>query len=212
MLRCEVCTEAWQALFGFYCRQQQALIVEEAAQEEFLGSVGFCPSHCWMLVGFSSPKGLSATYPKLMEKVATQLNSFLGRSGDEAGEGLRDLLRQRAQCAACGTQAQVVSQTVLRIRGDLNCGHGGNDASISLCLHHLQSVLMGLDAGRASTLLRAHAERAARAAVDMHGYAFKFDALRRDLIIKPEHAAYRDALVLLAGERNLASLPMTDRV
>ena len=59
--------------------------------------------------------------------------------------------------------------------------------------------------GAASELLAAHASLLERTAEDLQRYALKHDALRRYLTSEEERRASQNALLLLAGHRNLSS-------
>jgi hypothetical protein len=70
---------------------------------------------------------------------------------------------------------------------------------------HLQLVLTGADDDVAGDLLGAHARRLRELVESMREYVLKIDARRRALITDDEERAYREALVLLVGERYLAT-------
>jgi hypothetical protein len=52
-------------------------------------------------------------------------------------------------------------------------------------------------------LLRHQSRRFVEVAEGLGGYALKFDAHRQDLLSREEEAAYRQAVVLTAGERRV---------
>ncbi len=79
-----------------------------------------------------------------------------------------------------------------------------DDAGASVCLVHLPLLLSAVDDAAATALLRHHAQRAGDVAESMREFVVKHDARRRALMTEDERRAYREALVLLVGERALS--------
>lgn len=202
MFRCDVCTEAWERLFRFFCQEPQALTTGEDALEALRASKGFCAFHTWMLTRYASPRNLSVAYPPLLEDASAALLALVGQGGLIASKRIQEWSGPPHLCPACRVLAEAEREVVGRLRqGVLEAGLEG---APSLCLRHLADLLPGLDAEQAGPLLRDHAERGIALAEGHRGYAAKFDARHRHLMTDDERTAHRDALVFLTGERDLA--------
>jgi hypothetical protein len=70
-------------------------------------------------------------------------------------------------------------------------------------LTHLRLLLTGVDDDIAAALFRVQARRLTDLAESMREFVIKQDALRRSLLTEEEVRAYRQALVLLVGEKYL---------
>ena len=73
---CVVCAQVWRVLYDFFTQFQQALASDAEVQGAFQATTGLCPSHLWLLGRFSSPRGLCAGLPGLMEHLASRLETF----------------------------------------------------------------------------------------------------------------------------------------
>ena len=202
MFRCEVCTEAWENLFRFFCQEPNALMAGGGALNLLRERKGFCAYHTWMLTRYASPRNLGAAYPPLLEDASAGLLALAGQEGRLASRQIQDMLGSPHLCPACRMLREVEQGIVRRIRNGML--EARREGTPSLCLRHLADLLPGLEAEQAAPLLRHHAERGIALAEAQRGYAAKFDALRRHLMTDDERTAHRDALVLLAGEPDLA--------
>ena len=203
---CGICADVWQGLYDFFSQFQRQLATDQDAQEQFRIANGFCPAHLWLLERFSSPRGLSAGLPRLVEDIARRLVSpGEGAPGDGGRRGVPGLA-QADTCLACQTQDQVTREAVERLARSL--GHAAPPAVATpppeLCLQHLPLLLDRVEPGQGAALARRLALRFARVAEAMAGFGLKFDARRRDLLSAAERDAYREALEWLAGSRHLA--------
>jgi hypothetical protein len=203
MFRCVVCAEAWETLFGFFCREPQALMTDPGAVEALRGSKGFCAFHEWMLTRYASPRNLSQAMPSLLEDASAGLLTVTGQDGASASRQIRQMLGAPSLCPACRLLRETEQQIVDRVRDHLLSGTSEGDPP-TLCLRHLAEVLPGLGGEQAALLLQAQAKRGEALAEALKGYASKFDTLRRSQITEEERDAHRDALVFLTGERDLA--------
>lgn len=201
MFRCVVCADAWEALFAFFCREPNALMKEGEAVEALRRSKGFCAFHGWMFTRYASPRNLSDAFPPLLEDASAGLLALIGQAGASVSGQIRQMLGTPQLCPACHLLEAVDQELVGRIRDLLLSGDEENTPT--LCLRHLAEVLPGLDAGQAKPLLLAHARRGNNLAEALRAFAAKFDALQRNLMSEEERIAHRDALVFLAGERDL---------
>jgi hypothetical protein len=197
---CVVCAQVWRVLYDFFTQFQQALASDAEVQGAFQATTGLCPSHLWLLGRFSSPRGLCAGLPGLMEHLASRLET-LAQIG--LGEAVLDPVPHLAHpgtCMACQTLEQATRDAVEQIRVDLL---GTSEVLPDLCLQHLPLVLAQLERNQGAELAQRLAQRLVRVAQAMSGFSLKFDARRGDLLSEAERRAHREALAWLAGDRNL---------
>jgi hypothetical protein len=202
MFRCDVCTEAWESLFAFFCQEPNALMGGANVLEALRDSHGFCAFHTWMLTRYASPRNLSQAFPTLLEDVSAGLLALAGKDGWQAAAQIQQMLGTPRLCPACRVIGEAEDGAVRRVRERVLSG--AEERTPSLCLRHLAEVTSGLNASQAAILIRAHATWESDLAGALRGYAAKFDALRRNLMTEEERNAYREALVFLTGERDLA--------
>lgn len=203
MFRCVVCAEAWETLFGFFCREPHALMTDPGAVDALRDSKGFCAFHAWMLTRYASPRNLSQALPSLLADASAGLSALEGQEGPSASRQIREMLGAPRLCPACCLLQEAEPGMVAQVREHLLPEAAETDPP-PLCLRHLAEVLSGLDAGRAASLLRAQAARGDALTEALKGYATKYDTRQRSQMSEAERDAYRDALVFLTGERDLA--------
>ncbi len=202
---CGICAEVWQGLYDFFSQFQRQLATDQDTQDQFRVANGFCPAHHWLLERFSSPRGLSAGLPRLVEDLARRLAS--PGKGAPGASGRRRVpgLARADTCLACQTQERVTREAVERLARSL--GQAAPQAVETpppeLCLQHLPLLLDRVEPAQGAALARRLALRFARVAEAMAGFSLKSDARRRDLLSAAERDAHREALEWLAGNRHL---------
>ena len=202
---CPVCARVLDALFDFLSRFQYALATDRRTQATFRDTGGFCALHAWQLEELSSPRGLSAGYPTLLESTAETLRSLAARPPSEAGRAVLELVADNGSCAACQVRSAAEDDATSALCADLATGVGRtrHERSHGLCLRHLALVLPRMPAEAVPFLLRHQSRRCLEVAEGLGGYALKFDSHRQDLLSRDEDAAWRHAVVLVAGARRV---------
>lgn len=202
---CSICGAVLEATFRFLSKYQYELTISLEAQREHARREGFCSLHTWQYEGISSPYGVCTAYPELVHRTAAELERIAEAPGDPASQ-LRRVLPKAQLCKVCEVQRDAVNEAV-RTVAELARKSAGKTARIpASCLPHLLMVTQALEPGDAAhDLLVAHANLLERTAEDLQRYALKHDALRRYLTSEEERRASQNALLLLAGHRNLSS-------
>ena len=127
-------------------------------------------------------------------------------SGPNLVQSTRSLRTNRA-CRVCKMLRESEAAYVIRLRDFLRnpAGRETYSRSNGVCLRHLDHLL-SLAPEDVASLVRATASRAFRKlAAQMHGYAAKREAVRRDLITKEEEDASFRAIAHLAGARDYSA-------
>jgi hypothetical protein len=202
---CAICAAVSDALFDFLCHQQYAIVVDRSTQRQFMASHGLCPTHTWHLERIASPRGLSASYPALLEETAARLQAMTGHPARSVIAGIHELRSSTDQCPACLACRKAERAGLQRLAGQLQTPEGRATFQHSqwLCLSHLQLLLAAVDDEIVRDLLRTQARRLQELAESMREYVLKLDARRRNLLTAEESRAYQQALVSLVGERYL---------
>jgi GTP-binding protein EngB required for normal cell division len=202
---CPLCAAVLDAVIRFLSHLQYALATDPATQHEFLAAHGLCIHHTWQLEALSSPHGLCSSYPPLLERIAKLLLEFAELPIPSASERMQELLPGVETCAACRVRQQTEQVAAERLAARLAtpAGWAAFTRSKGLCIAHLRLIITLLDDHLAAQLLRHHADSLTHIAEAMHGYVLKCDARRRELLTPDEDEAYRRALVLLVGERQV---------
>jgi GTP-binding protein EngB required for normal cell division len=209
---CPVCDYVAQSLFDFFRHFQYSLATEESAQKLFAEELGFCPFHTWHLGTLSSTLGISAGYPRLIERLATELSALALEPAESAARVTRLLARPQT-CRACHFVREVEARYVHRM-ADLLAGSTYREQfarSEGVCLRHL-AMLLQVSPGQETLrfLLKDAARHCQEVAEDMHSYVIKREATRRALLNQDEQDAHVRALTHLVGHRYLASLDLPD--
>lgn len=202
---CTICGPASDAVFNCLCHHQYAIAHDPTARREFLASRGLCPTHTWHLERLSSPRGLSASYPALLDLTAERVRAMIGLPRTGIISRLDELTAGAIACPACRAREQAAHSTAERVVRRLATADGRRafEQSQWLCLTHLRMILPAVDDDVAARLLRAHTRRIVDLSESMREYVIKLDARRGSLLTDEELRAYREALVLLAGEKYL---------
>jgi tRNA U34 5-carboxymethylaminomethyl modifying GTPase MnmE/TrmE len=202
---CPICAVMSGSLFDFLCHHQYAITASRSTQREFLATRGLCPVHTWHIEAVASPRGLSESYPPLLDLLATRLQAMARWPVPRMTVGLRQLRSNATDCPACAVLRQAERDAGDRLHAQFQTADGRAALlrSPRLCLAHLERFVAGLTDDEAALLVRAHAERLIELAETMRDYVLKVDARRRDLLTSDEARAYGRALIALAGERDL---------
>jgi GTP-binding protein EngB required for normal cell division len=202
---CPVCAAAAHGVFDFLAHHQYAIGRDVATQQAFVATLGLCPTHTWHLERLSSPRGLSLGYPALLDHVERSLRASARGPLDVAVHRLDDLTTARHTCPACVARGRAEQAAAGRFLRGLDTGQGRTTFERSgwVCLRHLRLVLASANEETSAFLLRVEARRAGEISESMREFVIKHDARRRELMTNEERRAWRDALVLLVGERYL---------
>jgi GTP-binding protein EngB required for normal cell division len=202
---CPICAEVASAVFDFLSQYQYAISADRDTRARFAAIGGLCPPHTWELEGLSSPRGLCAAYPPLLEQVGKRLLDLVGGSPMAIRERIAGLVSRSKACPVCDVRDSADERAVTRAAARLSTAGGRSTFAASgwLCLLHLQRVVARLDAATADAVIQRESTRFIEVAEAMQEYGLKFDARRRVLLSDEESRAYREGLVLLAGEKQL---------
>lgn len=200
---CLICERLVKALFEFMAHYQFALATRIERRIAHAAGGGFCAAHTWYYAEIGSPVGVSASYARLGEHVASLLREAALAATDTAdlGKALRSSRADAATCPACRRLAEVRLKVLDETRRSL----GGGELVPPLCLDHAAGLVAGLDLRLARQVVLSSANRLARRAEDMRTYSLKREALRRELIDEEETDAYRDLLVRLVSDPLVAA-------
>jgi GTP-binding protein EngB required for normal cell division len=201
---CPICVSVLKEVYDFFCSWQYQLATQEAAQQAYAESHGFCHFHAWALEGIASPRALSLGLPALAERTAREVREIAGQPGPERQERLGDLSPRSADCRACQARDRAADEYGRYLIRWLTEPAARKEYSRSqgICLPHLQSILaMEPPPEVADFLFEEQARHLEETAEEMHSYAVKFEARHRDLFTSGEEDATRRVLVHLLGER-----------
>lgn len=197
---CPVCNYMNENVLEFFSQWISAFAKHEAVQEEYAAALVFCPAHTWQLESIASPRGISAGYPKLLERLARELSDLAGSPAHPAA-GVERLIK-RDHCSICVLMCDAEKFYIEQLAAFLKVKEGRDcyGRSRGVCLRHLASLLSVLsDEETAKLLLSQAADRFKEAAKDMKSYALKYDAHERYLLTRNEKDACRRALIHVAG-------------
>jgi GTP-binding protein EngB required for normal cell division len=202
-----VCDYVAQSLFNFYCQFQYRLNAEESTQKCFAEELGFCPLHTWHLSSISSPLGISAGYPALIRRLATELSALaIEARGSQAA--VARLLVRPENCRACQA-ARDSEQIYIQRMAELLQGSAYREQyaqSQGVCLRHLAMLLEASPRQEiVHFLLTESAHHFQEVAEDMLSFVIKWEARRRALMHQDEQDAYVRALTHLVGHRYMAT-------
>jgi hypothetical protein len=209
---CPVCDYVAQSLFNFYSHFQYRLESEASAQKLFAEDLGFCSLHTWHLSTISSPLGLSAGYPALIQRLATELSALaIEARGSPSAVGR--LLVHTKTCRACRV-ASDAEEKYLQRTVELLQGPAYRELyaqSQGVCLRHLAMLLEASPKQEIRCFLLSEAAcHYQEMAEDMLSFVIKWEARRRALMNQDEQDAHVRALTHLAGHRYLATATRPD--
>ncbi len=202
---CSICGAVLETTFRFLSKYQYELTISPDVQREHAQRQGFCSLHTWQYEGISSPYGVCVAYPELTHQIAAALENIAEDAQDSTGS-IRRLLPNAQSCKVCEVQRDAVREAVANAAELARSSVGKRMRIPASCLPHLVMVAQALGPGEATRdLLAAHAGLLERTGEDLQRYALKHEALRRYLTSEEERRASQNALLLLAGHRNLTS-------
>lgn len=205
---CRICAKIVENIFRFLSKYQYELTINPETQQDHSRRGGFCHVHTWQYEGISSPQGVCEAYPKLVHRIAEQLNSVAVQIEQRGGsiESPASLLSTAKTCTVCQTREVAQRSGVEEVANAARMALEQNPHVPACCLPHLVLVMNSLGPGQAAQrLLEAHARLLERTSEDLQRYALKHDALRRYLTSEEERRASQLALLLLAGHRNVST-------
>lgn len=205
---CRICGAILEGVFRFLSKYQYELTISPEAQQEHARHGGFCQLHTWQYEGISSPQGVCEAYPRLVYRIAEELNgtAVRMRQHGESMVTLPGLLPTVKTCKVCQAREQAQQRGVEEAANAARMALQQTPQVPACCLPHLLLVISLLGQGPAAQkLLEAHARILERTSEDLQRYALKHDALRRYLTSEEERRASQLALLLLAGHRNVST-------
>lgn len=205
---CNICGSVLDAIFRFLSKYQYELAIDPETQRQHASRSGFCPLHTWQYEGIASPQGVCEAYPKLVQRMAEELNNFVvdTAQSNQLMKNLRNLLPTTDSCRVCEVRIDAEKRAVEDARMSIEHATLGDTQVPACCLRHLIMVVESLGRGEpAQRLLQSHADLFERTAEDLQRYALKHDALRRYLTSEEERQASQLALLLLAGHRSVSA-------
>lgn len=200
---CPACVHLGKVAFHFFTQFQYDLMHDEAAQQRFAETLGFCPLHMWQLEAVCSPVGASVGFARLTERVS-QILAARARSPANGHDGVK-LIRDAAECRVCRLLREAERDYLRQLAGFIASpeGRAAYADSQGVCLRHLELWLPFLAGGEGGQfVLHEASRRFEQMAEDMQSFAMKTEASRRWLRNQDEEDAYWRALTHLAGSKN----------
>ena len=154
----------------------------------------------WQLHDVSSAWGESIGFPRLFEHISELLERAEPRPIDE-------IIRTKSACRVCEMLRETEAGYVICLRDFLSdaIGRKAYNCSNGVCVRHV-GQLLSITPEEVASLVRVTASRAFRKfAAQMHSYAAKREAVRRDLITKEEEDASFRAIAHLAGAKEYSA-------
>jgi hypothetical protein len=199
---CAVCNHIIKIARDFFAQWQRALAYEEKAQLEFASELGFCAVHIWQLDEMSSPLGESSGLTRLTKRVAEMLST--SEHGSTAASRVEEILHTSKSCRVCRILSAAEFSYIDRLAeflGDANAKQIYG-RSQGVCLRHLARLLSITSDELREFLLSTASRQFEKLSDQMHSYAVKRNAIRRDLINRDEQDAYLRALIHLVGAKD----------
>ena len=199
---CPACNFVADVLFHFLSQFQYDLMHDEAAQEDFAETLGFCALHTWQLEAVSSPVGASVGFAKLAENVSKIL-AARAKSLAKDHHAVK-LVRDSSECHVCRLLRETERDYLKRLAEFVTSpnGHAAYANSQGVCLRHLGLWLpMLADEKTSRFVLEEAARRFEHWAEDMQSFSLKTEALRRHLRNQDEEDAYWRAISHLVGAK-----------
>ncbi len=204
MTGCVVCDHLVEVQAGFLASFQWKLANDVAIQEAFAEEGGFCPHHTWQLSSFSSTLGLAKGYRRLLEKQAARLIQAARVERTGFPEAFLDGERSCRVCALLEQEERNYLQEMAERRRESEIREARPYLQQGICLLHGKRLLEQTASPLARAgILVAMSESLCQTVSRMNAYISKRTALRRDLLTDEERNAIRQALVQVAGARNL---------
>lgn len=201
---CPICRRLKKILFNVLAAWQYRIAVDDAAQQWYAQSLGFCPVHTWQLASIASPQGLSRGYPALTQRLVSGLRAF--HPDSEITGSIMQLLASANSCPLCGLLTDAERQYLQNLAAILESAAGQQrySASRGVCLRHLPGLLaLANGAPGKRFILDEAASHLAMLSEDMQSFALKHGALRRQLINENEESALTAALEKVAGVQSI---------
>lgn len=199
---CPACNNLAKSAFEFFARFQYDLSRDEATQQSFAETLGFCALHTWQLEAIASPVGMSIGFAKLAEHVSKILDARAKAPAN--GHAAAKLIRGSAECHVCRLLGEIEQDYLRRLAKFIETmeGRAAYARSQGVCLRHLGLWFPFLGTDEiARFVLQASARRFEQMSEDMQSYSLKSDALRRQLQNADEGDAYLRAIIHLAGTK-----------
>ncbi len=199
---CPVCNHLNEAVLDFFSQWVHAFSNHEEVQDEYAAGLGFCPVHTWQLESIISARGISAGYPKLLDRLARELSELSGSTRSLA-EDIEKLVRHD-HCSICILMRDTEKVYVSQLADFLKKKEGRESYARSqgVCLRHLSMLLvLQPEEQTARFLLLQAGQRFREAAEDMKNYALKLDSHERHLLTREEKDARLRALTHVAGAK-----------
>jgi len=181
---------------------QYDLTHDEAAQQNFAETLGFCPLHLWQLEAVSSPVGASVGFTKLTEHVSKIL-AVRAKSAANGRNALK-LISDSADCRVCRLLRETERDYLLRLAEFVERpkGRAAYAASQGVCLRHLGLWLPYFaDDEIVRFVLNEASQRFEQMTEDMQSFSLKTEVMRRWLRNQDEEDAYLRAVRHLAGTK-----------
>ncbi len=206
-LNCVVCGRIVDAVFEFLRTYQYELSVSKEVQQRHAEAGGFCAMHTWQYADLASPQGVCSAYPQVLLRFSEELVDLAeGRASKHGVNGVSSPpLPPAESCPACQKAAAAEQRAIREFAAIFE--NAADEAEIPgkrFCLTHLEEILRALRSTAAGKrLLLRDSETFRRVAENLQRYALKHEGRRSDLITEEEWQAPKQALMLLAGHRNV---------
>lgn len=204
---CAICDRIVDAVFDFLRSYQYDLSVSTEVQHAHAEGGGFCAMHTWQYADLASPQGICSAYPQVLFRFSEDLLDLAeGHVQKHATGGVAaPPLPAGRTCPACQRACQAEQKAVQQLAAHLEGEEKENrDNETSLCLTHLEDVLLAMhNTSAAKLLLMRESEALRRIGENLQRYALKHEGRRSDLITEEEWQAPKQALTLLTGHRNV---------
>ena len=205
---CAICQRVAMVPFEYLAHAQYELATRADRRAEHAAAGGFCPLHTWLYAQAADPVGIALTYAELATTLAGELHSAAGSPQVEAI--LQQFRPTPDRCPVCRALGEAERAALADVLDQVSLADG-TPPPINLCVGHLAAVLAcEPPMEQARSLIAVFAGAMLRAAEDMRTFALKRQALRRGLLNQQERTAPLQAILRIAGHRELARPWRTD--